>query len=249
MHKIKVRNVEIGEGVPKICVPILEKTEEKIEKFAQKAVENCADLAEWRVDGFSEWKDQDKVKQILAKLRKILGEIPLLFTFRTKEEGGESEITPAQYVLLNQIAITSGKIDLVDVEFFMEEEVRTKLLETADRYGVKTVFSSHDFKKTPSGQELLERLHAMEEEGADIAKIAVMPKKKEDVIRLLNVTWEARKMKIPVITMSMGKLGSVSRVCGELFGSCITFGTAGKESAPGQIESAALKQILQILSK
>ena len=46
----------------------------------------------------------------------------------------------------------------------------------------------------------------------------------------------------PVITMSMAGTGIVSRMCGEVFGSALTFGAAGKVSAPGQIDVERIKE-------
>ena len=84
--------------------------------------------------------------------------------------------------------------------------------------------------------------------GADIAKIAVMPKNKSDVLELLSATLEAeKKIDIPVVTMSMGKWGMISRISGEFFGSAITFGAGSSASAPGQIPSADLNKVLNIL--
>ena len=88
----------------------------------------------------------------------------------------------------------------------------------------------------------------MERAGADIAKIAVMPQKAEDVLELLSATLKAvQSMSCPVITMSMGKSGMISRVCGEIFGSSVTFGSMHTSSAPGQIDIEALRQMLAVL--
>ena len=114
---------------------------------------------------------------------------------------------------------------------------------------MKTIVSSHDFSRTPSREEMLNRLLQMEEGGADIAKLAVMPEHPEDVLELLSVTCQFSDGAghIPLITMSMGELGCVSRLCGRIFGSAVTFGSAGCASAPGQISAEELSRILQIL--
>ena len=54
-------------------------------------------------------------------------------------------------------------------------------------------------------------------------------------------------MEIPVITMSMGKQGIVSRISGSLTGSALTFATAGEASAPGQIPVEKMREILDII--
>ena len=88
----------------------------------------------------------------------------------------------------------------------------------------------------------------MEEAGADIAKIAVMPTCTEDILTLLSATCKAKKeLSCPVITMSMAKAGLISRLSGEVFGSCLTFGAAGNVSAPGQINALKLRSVLEIL--
>ena len=89
----------------------------------------------------------------------------------------------------------------------------------------------------------------MKHSNADIVKLAVMPQSADDVLRLLSETnhFHRRYPDQPLVTMSMGKLGAVSRICGEVFGSCVTFGVGKNASAPGQIEMAKLEEILQVL--
>ena len=94
--------------------------------------------------------------------------------------------------------------------------------------------------------ELTRRMILMDEMGADILKIAVMPKSTTDVLELLLATEEMGRLYSdkPVITMSMGPLGLISRLAGETFGSALTFGAGEKASAPGQIPAKQLKDIL-----
>ena len=114
---------------------------------------------------------------------------------------------------------------------------------------VKTILSSHDFKCTPPENEIVSRLCRMQQLGADITKIAVMPQCKKDVLILLSATeqMQSKYADRTFITMSMGAVGSISRMVGEIFGSAVTFGVVNKSSAPGQIESMKLKQILQMI--
>ena len=115
-------------------------------------------------------------------------------------------------------------------------------------HGVPVILSSHDFRKTPEPEELLLRLRTMERLGAGIAKLAVMPKSEKDVLALLAATREAADtVSCPVITMSMGAMGVISRVSGRLTGSCMTFGSAGRASAPGQLPAGTLSEILEML--
>lgn len=251
MNTVKIRNIEIGTGIPKICVPIVGATREDVLSAANQICQTGADLVEWRADWYEEVFDTDKVLDTLAGIRDILLDMPLLFTFRTAREGGEKEISPEKYKHLNQIVSESGYIDLVDVELFTGDLIVKEMIETAHTCGVKVVVSNHDFEKTPDKKELLSRLQKMQNLGADIPKIAVMPQNKKDVLTLLLATEEMTSLYAdrPVITMSMARTGVISRLCGEVFGSALTFGAAGKASAPGQVSVNDLREILEKLHR
>ena len=251
MNTVRVRNVEIGTGIPKICVPIVGVTKEDIIAEAKTFDSIPVDVVEWRVDWFEEVNHYESVENAAKQLRDILGETPILFTFRTAKEGGERAIEPDEYVELNEKIAKSGYVDLVDVEAFIGDTYVEKVVKTSHECGVKVIASNHDFRKTPPKAELISRMRKMQELGADIPKIAVMPQSTEDVLTLLSATEEMRRCYAdrPVITMSMAGTGIVSRMCGEVFGSALTFGAAGKVSAPGQIDVEELRTVLGIIHK
>lgn len=251
MNPVVVRNVKIGEGIPKICVPIVGVTKEDIINEAKNFDSIPVDVVEWRVDWFEGVFDFEKVKDVLVDLRAALKETPILFTFRTSKEGGEKAIEPEAYSTLNKEAAKSGYVDLVDVEAFTGDEIVKDIIAGAHEYGVKVVASNHDFHKTPSQEEIVARLRKMQELGADIPKIAVMPQSKKDVLTLLCATEEmaTNYADRPIITMSMGGTGVISRACGEAFGSALTFGAAKKASAPGQMDVHDLETVLGLLHK
>ena len=250
MKTVKIREITIGTGRPKICVPIVGKTEEEILQEARKIPQSTADLAEWRADWYEETDDWGKAESVLQQLREILGEIPLLFTFRSAAEGGEREISAEAYQNLNQKAAESGLADLIDVEAYFQDGIAEELIRRIHACGGKVIASNHDFAETPDEEEIRKRLRHMQEIGADIGKIAVMPQTPKDVLELLCATEQvtaADKTTIPVVTMSMGRLGAFSRISGELTGSAMTFGALGKTSAPGQPEAGRLKEVLELL--
>ncbi len=249
MQTVKVRNIEIGAGMPKICAPIVGRSMEEILGAAKRVGGAGVDLAEWRADYFLEVKDIGKALDVAGRLRETLGEMPLLFTFRTAKEGGELEITQAEYLRLNLRLIRSELVDLVDAELFSGEETVGEIIRTAHECGVIVVVSNHDFEKTPAREEIVGRLRKMQTLGADILKIAVMPKSRRDVLTLLCATEEmyTEYANKPLITMAMGKEGAVSRLCGEVFGSAVTFGAVGDKSAPGQMEAGKLRSVLEML--
>ncbi len=249
INTVTVRGVSIGEGCPKICIPIVGTTEEEILKTAGMFHNLPVDVAEWRVDWFEEAENIERVMAVLAMLRRELQNIPILFTFRTLPEGGKRTLSPECYQALNRAAAASGDADLIDVELFSGDAVVRALTDAIHRAGAKVILSSHDFQKTPSREEMVERMRHMQELGADIPKLAVMPQSEQDVLALLAATRTMRDVWAdrPIITMSMSAKGIISRVAGETFGSAMTFGAAKQASAPGQMDVEDLDRILHIL--
>ena len=249
MNPVKIRNVEIGTGIPKICIPIAAAGREEIFQSAEHIRQLKADIVEWRGDWYEDIFCPGYMEKILLRLREILGDIPLLFTFRTLEEGGEKAIRTDEYVEMNRKAVSSDCIDLIDVELFRGDETVRQVREAAAEHGVYVIASNHDFQATPSKKEIISRLRKMQELGADILKIAVMPQERKDVLTLLEATEEmaSEYAQCPLITMSMSGTGVVSRICGEIFGSAVTFGTAGRASAPGQVDADRLRESLLLL--
>ncbi len=249
MNTIKVRDIEIGAGAPKIIVPIVGVTKEDILNEAKTFDSIPVDVVEWRVDWFEHVFEFDKVEDVLKELRTVLGNIPLLLTFRTKKEGGEKAIDTKDYKELNLRAAKTGYVDFIDVEIFTGDDVVREIIDGAHAAGVRVIASNHDFFKTPAKSDIIYRLRKMQDMGADIPKIAVMPQSKRDVLTLLCATEEmvTDYADRPIITMSMAGTGVISRLCGEVFGSSMTFGAAKKASAPGQMGVNDLNTVLDLL--
>ena len=249
MNTIKVRDIEIGAGAPKIIVPIVGVTKEDILNETKTFDSIPVDVVEWRVDWFEHVFEFDKVEDVLKELRTVLGNIPLLLTFRTKKEGGEKAIDTKDYKDLNLRAAKTGYVDFIDVEIFTGDDVVREIIDGAHAAGVRVIASNHDFFKTPAKSDIIYRLRKMQDMGADIPKIAVMPQSKRDVLTLLCATEEmvTDYADRPIITMSMAGTGVISRLCGEVFGSSMTFGAAKKASAPGQMGVNDLNTVLDLL--
>lgn len=250
MIPVVIRNVKIGEGIPKICVPIVGKTKEEIVEAARNIVSLPMDVIEWRGDWYTDILDYEEVEVVLAELRGVLKDKPILFTFRTKKEGGEKLIESIIYLELIKRVIDTGYADIVDVEMFSMREVVGEIIGYAHGKGVKVIASNHDFEKTPAREEIVDKLIEMDKRGADVLKIAVMPQCQEDVKTLMVATSEMlNKTEKPIVSMSMSEMGKVSRVSGEAFGSTMTFGSVGQASAPGQIPVEELKITLEEFHK
>lgn len=249
MKTVMLRNIEIGAGAPKVIVPIVAQTRKAILAKAEELTKVPLHVVEWRVDFYEDVFDIPKVLETLKELRAVLGETPILFTFRTKKEGGEKEIDMDTYTALNTAVAQSGNADAIDVEIFSGDEVVANNIRAIHAAGKVVVGSNHDFFKTPTKSDLIYRLRKMQDMGADLPKIAVMPQSKADVLTLLSATEEMSRdyADRPIITMSMSATGVLSRLCGEVFGSAMTFGAVGQVSAPGQIPVEQLNQATAIL--
>ncbi|WP_326512979.1 type I 3-dehydroquinate dehydratase [Clostridium intestinale] len=245
---VKVKDVVIGEGLPKICVPMVGESLSELLEEANYLKDLDVDIVEWRVDFFEHVSDIEKVKQALKEIREVLSSKPIIFTFRSKKEGGQKEVSSEFYVELNKTAVETKLIDVIDVELFNEEKDVKTLIEVAHLNNIAVIISNHDFDKTPAKEEIIARLRKAEKLGGDIPKIAVMPTCTEDVITLLDATRIVKEQYIegPIITMSMAGKGVISRVSGELFGSALTFGAVKKVSAPGQISLVDLRNIIEV---
>lgn len=248
---IQLRNVTLGNGRPKVCISLMGKTKEDIYQESQRIMALPCDIIEWRVDWLESDNLQELIPEILQHLREYIEDKPLIFTIRTKEEGGERAYSIKEYMELNEMAVLSECVDMIDVELMKGNQVLDELVRIAHSNETYVIASSHDFVKTPSKEVMCERLIAMEELGADVLKLAVMPENSQDVIALLEVTREVSEEKVrkPVVTMSMSQMGMVSRIAGETFGSAMTFGAGEQVSAPGQIEAKELVRILELLHK
>ncbi|WP_458119995.1 type I 3-dehydroquinate dehydratase [Paenibacillus sp. Z6-24] len=241
------KHVSIGEGMPKICVSLIGRTLEEIRQEALAMQAADVDVVEWRVDFYEDVEDIEKVKSALGSIRSILPSRPLIFTFRTSREGGEREIDEERYFRLNEEVVSTGQVDLVDIELFMNEERICPFIDTAHQHNVHVIVSNHDFQQTPPKEELLSRMHRALELGADIPKISMMPQKTSDVLTLLDATCSMHEQTDhPIITISMSGQGMVTRIAGELFGSALTFGSLRNESAPGQVPVEDLRQTLKL---
>lgn len=247
MKIVSIRDIHIGEGVPKIIIPLMGKNVEQLLEEIKTIKPAAPDIVEWRADVLEEIENLAVVKETLSTIRDALFPIPLLFTFRSHREGGNKIIEDTYYKELLENVIGTKAIDLVDVELFSSNV--SEIVETAYAHDVYVVMSNHDFEKTPVKEEIVWRLRRMQELGAHIPKIAVMPKIPTDVLTLLDATYTMSNLYAdrPIITMSMAATGAISRMAGQVFGSAATFGSGVEASAPGQIPAEELRKTLNLL--
>lgn len=198
----------------------------------------------------------------------------VLVTLRTRSQGGGLDLDRGGYRAVLG-ALAEGYLegtglrrpDAVDVEAYCAdlyvpggrdlEEARADLRLLAGlvhRAGLDVVASCHDLSGTPEEDETMDLLIDMQDDGADVVKLAATPHDAVDVARLLNATACAREiLSVPLVTMSMGEQGAVTRVAGGVFGSALTFvlvpGPDGSwtPSAPGQLPIESVRAVHEVL--
>ena len=165
---------------------------------------------------------------------------PILFTVRSDKEGGKIKNNFYNKIInIYKTAIENKCFDLIDLEILnLKEKDIKNIIKLSKEKNIKTILSNHNFNKTPSKKNIISLINKMIKLKCDIVKVAYMPKNKKDVIILLDAISEIKDF--PVIAISMGKLGTITRI----FGSVMTFASAKSSSAPGQLEAMKLKYIL-----
>lgn len=242
---VKVGDLILGDGIPKICVPITGRGKDQIVEQAQAIAQAAPDLAEWRVDYLEEAGGKKDIIDILVAIRNALGDIPLLFTYRTESEGGYGRVGWSHYAELLEWAACRPEIDLIDVEAMGLDVDTEGLIHIIHGRGTPVIASVHYCGEMPGKKERKEALRFLKQSGGDIIKMAFTPQNEEDVLDLMSWTYKkSKKMEQPLVTMAMGDAGRVSRVSGRLTGSAMTFGCLEEASAPGQIPVSELRRIL-----
>lgn len=240
-----------GGRLPAICAPLVGRTRAQLLLEAAAVAARKPDLLEWRVDFFEGIADTAQVVALAAQIKRAASGIPLLFTRRSMREGGERvALSEQQVVDLYRAVCAAGQVEIVDFELGNEPAHVREVRELSRAHGVKLIASFHDFNATPALDVLNERFADAERLGADVAKVAVMPRAMDDVLTLLAATLQSsRKLGIPVVSMSMGGYGALTRLCGWAFGSAMTFAVGDKSSAPGQMPIADVEAGIAILRK
>lgn len=230
---------------PKICIPIVGKNNQEIIEQVQESLHYTYDLLELRIDYYQDILDFQKVKDIIIQIKSICSK-PLLFTYRSKREGGEIQLTDEQYLEL--ISSIVSDVDIVDIELMSGNTLVYQLVDRVHQHQKQVIMSYHDFESTPDLKEIKDQLEYMEIMGGDILKVAYMPRSYKDVVCVMNATLEmSNKLTKPIVTMAMGEIGKITRLCGELTGSEMTFACLGKSSAPGQISVEHMHELLEVI--
>lgn len=226
---------------------------EKPLETSRKAAKMGADLLEIRLDLLG-IRDLETAAETIRKVKSETG-LPVILTNRSITEGGKWEGKEDDRIELLTNLLSTNLIspkdgpDAVDIELSAVREARDQVIKAAKAYGKTVIVSSHDFSTTPAFQEMKTILEEAFLAGADIAKLAVMPQSRRDVLDLLRVALETREAGNAVCTIAMGRLGKHTRVIAPFYGSVLTYAAVDSEvsAAPGQFQVDEVKKIMELL--
>ena len=247
---IQVQGKPIGGGtLPIIITPLVGKTQADILDEVAAIIPKKPDLLEWRIDFFESIGDIPAVIDTALAIRKAAGGVPVLLTRRNVTEGGQPlPIKEPAVVAMYTAACQAKCVELIDYELSNAPADLQALREVSKANGIGMIMSYHNFQMTPDAATLDSKFVAAKKLGADVGKVAVMPTNDLDVLELLAATSRAREaLDIPLISMSMGGVGSLSRIMGWVYGSAATFAVGKSSSAPGQIAIEDLRTMLAVV--
>lgn len=221
----------------KIVVPVMPRNSEEVQSIDVTKYDS-ADIIEWRADFLPK---EDILTVAPAIFEKFLGR-EVLFTLRTTREGGNIELTDEEYVGLIKEIHAIYQPDYIDYEYFTHRDIFKEMLDFSN-----LVLSYHNFEETPGN--IMEAFSEMTRLSPRVVKIAVMPKTQQDVLDLMNFTrgFKTLNPEQEYAVMSMGKMGRITRVAGDLVGSCWSYASLEESSAPGQIPLHQLAKFLEVL--
>ena len=199
-----------------------------------------ADIIEWRAD----FLPKEAILQVAPAIFEKFAGRELLFTLRTRAEGGEIDLDSAEYVQIIKDVAQLYQPEYLDFEYFAHKDVFEEMLDFPN-----LVLSYHNFQETP--ENMMEILSELTSLTPKVVKVSVMAHTEQDVLDLMNFTrgFKTLNPEQEYVTISMGKMGKVSRITSDVTGSSWSFASLDEASAPGQISLSSMKKIREILNE
>ncbi|MFS9037369.1 type I 3-dehydroquinate dehydratase [Streptococcus timonensis] len=223
----------------KLVVSIMPRNIEEVQAIDVTRYED-ADIIEWRADFLA----KEAILQVAPAIFEKFAGRELLFTLRTRSEGGEIDLSSEEYVQIIKDVTQLYQPDYVDFEYYTHKDVFDQMLDFPN-----LVLSYHNFQETPDNMmEILSELTSLTPK---VVKVSVMAHTEQDVLDLMNYTrgFKTLNPEQDYVTISMGKIGKVSRITSDVTGSSWSFASLDEASAPGQISLSSMKKIREILNE
>ena len=223
----------------KLVVSVMPKSLEEAQAIDANRYED-ADIIEWRAD----FLPKDEILQVAPAIFEKFAGRELLFTLRTRAEGGEIDLSAQDYVQVIKDVTQLYQPEYVAFEYFGNKDVFDQMLDFPN-----LVLSYHNFQETP--ENMMEILSELTSLNPKVVKVSVMAHTEQDVLDLMNFTrgFKTLNPEQEYVTISMGKVGKVSRITSDVTGSSWSFASLDVASAPGQISLSNMKKIREILNE
>lgn len=223
----------------KLVVSIMPRTLEEAQQLDRSRYDG-ADVIEWRAD----FLDKNEILTVAPAVFEKFAGREILFTLRTRGEGGQIDLTSEEYLAIIQDIQSIYHPDYIDFEFYSHREVFEQMLEFSN-----LVLSYHNFQETP--ENMMEILSELTSLSPKLVKVSVMAHNEQEVLDLMNYTrgFKTLNPEQDYVTISMGKIGKISRLTADLTGSSWSFASVGEERAPGQIPLENMRRIRELLNE
>lgn len=223
----------------KLVVSIMPRTLEEAQQLDRSRYDG-ADVIEWRAD----FLDKIEILTVAPAVFEKFAGREILFTLRTRGEGGQIDLTSEEYLAIIQDIQSIYHPDYIDFEFYSHREVFEQMLEFSN-----LVLSYHNFQETP--ENMMEILSELTSLSPKLVKVSVMAHNEQEVLDLMNYTrgFKTLNPEQDYVTISMGKVGKISRLTADLTGSSWSYASVGEESAPGQIPLENMRRIRELLNE
>jgi 3-dehydroquinate dehydratase type I len=208
--------IAVMKATPLICTPITTDSYDSFIADSKLAKSMGSDFAEFRIDYFPDIAP-DIISDIIKK-----SELPLIVTNRNRENGGLFAGGEDSRLQLLYFALESKPL-FIDIELAIDKDKRDDIIKRAKQADVGVICSYHDFRRTPTLEEILKIYSDIAESGANLAKIVLTPVTNEDTNRILSVTHKFDNPNLPFTIFGMGPKGQNSRLLAPLFGSCLIY--------------------------
>lgn len=223
----------------KLVVSIMPRTLEEAQQLDRSRYDG-ADVIEWRAD----FLDKNEILTVAPAVFEKFAGREILFTLRTRGEGGQIDLTSEEYLAIIQDIQSIYHPDYIDFEFYSHREVFEQMLEFSN-----LVLSYHNFQETP--ENMMEILSELTSLSPKLVKVSVMAHNEQEVLDLMNYTrgFKTLNPEQDYVTISMGKVGKISRLTADLTGSSWSYASVGEESASGQIPLENMRRIRELLNE
>lgn len=226
-----------------LCVPITPRNAGELMAQVQAASAAEPDFIEWRRDYFEPIALNEE-QELLSKIKEIRGGVGLIYTYRSPLEGGIAQVEEACRLTYILGCIACDGADYIDVELDSSAAFKAGVKKALVEKECGLILSQHHFDECVSEEAIEAIFSDMIQDGADILKLAMMPKTQKDVRQAVAAIIRAGTFHdVPIISILMGMVGGITRILPDYTGGSLSFATVVDSTAPGQLSVLEVRRM------